>query len=240
MYCKYLLLNLQLSPEDSALSAVEGRYRDEQAKLASSVGGSNALASAGALVDDDAPTGPAASTSTSTAKSAAEVRELPNQKLALLRALLTIGDISHSFFIISQFPALVAAHPDLANLLHRLLTQSIQPAYDHIAFATTHPDLVPSFTAPRTKFVPVNQKAPVKVVLPPTFVTARAFPSTKRDFIFFFAEWKDRLPLAGDNDTVLEVLELFLPVVGLSVVKDASLFTKLCRLAQKGLEVSPF
>lgn len=221
---------------------IEPTWREAQANLVRKVGGNNALANAGALVDDDAPI--RASTSKSTASTSASttkptVRDLPNQKLSLLRALLTIGDIKRSLFIIAQYPYLVSVYPDIADLLNRLLAESIKPAYDSIATMKEVRKTTEAARVPRTHYS-TTTKTQVPPMKPTAFISARAFPKieSSRLHTFFFAEWKERLPLCEDSLETLEVLEIYLPIIGFFISNDFPLFTKLCRIICQDLEVS--
>ena len=244
-----------LSPTDDDLVKLESKWRDEQAQVARSVGGANALAMAGALTDDDAPLAgvAAASASSSTAgagkasTSAAPAQPptpAPNQKVGLLRSLLSIGDITHSFFILGQFPFLVGAFPDIADLLNRLAAVSIAPAYATISISGSNERLAADFNATRSR-VTVDSKGGEKKVHPlvKTFaLTADAFPSAKHDWTFFFPRWQERVPRAGDFAEVVTLLEeMYLPLLKAFVARQPTLLTKLLRLAAADLGVSsPF
>lgn len=236
------LCHAQLSPDDDVLAKTEAVYRDAQAQLTRAVGGSNALAQAGALVDDDAPSRPSSSTNSKAAADAAAAsakRDLPHQKLGLLRALLSIGDLEHSLFILAQYPFLVPAYPDLADLLLRLLDESIAPAYATISVAKEKGQYSHDFTAAKPKFVPASTAASKVAPVTPvnTYLSGRAFPDPNKEYVFFFADWKERLPKAGDWEEVLEVLELYLPFVGVFVSRNFSLYTKLCRIISRDIRV---
>jgi THO complex subunit 2 len=244
-----------LSPTDDDLVKLESKWRDEQATIARSVGGANALAMAGALTDDDAPVagGAASLASSSTAgagkasTSAAPAQPptpAPNQKVGLLRSLLSIGDITHSFFILGQFPFLVGAFPDIADLLNRLAAVSIAPAYATISISGSNERLAADFKATRSR-VTVDSKGGEKKVHPlvKTFaLTADAFPSAKHDWTFFFPRWQERVPRAGDFAEVVTLLEeMYLPLLKAFVARQPTLLTKLLRLAAADLGVSsPF
>lgn len=225
---------------------VQTRYRDEQMSLALSVGGANALAMAGALADDEVPfkaaasseAAPSASKSTPAALPSLS-SETPGQKLGLLRALLSIGDISHSLFILSQFPFLVPAYLDLADLLIRLLNQSITPAYESISIKKKTQQFGDDIRTPRDRFSAAS-KTLTKPPRTPEYLSGRALPRAdpNKDYIFFFAEWKDRVPKCENWDDCLEVLEVYLPFIGVFISRDFGLFTKICRIIVRDFEVS--
>ncbi|GAA5964710.1 hypothetical protein JCM3765_004364 [Sporobolomyces pararoseus] len=239
-----------LSPSDTDLSKLDSKYREEQAQLARAVGGANALAMAGALVDDEAPTsattnskGGATSTttpvassskSTSTSASAPTVppQDLPNQKVELLKALLVVGDITHSLFILAQWPILVHAFPEIADLLNRLLSVSIEPAYESISLSRRHSQWKEEFKAEKSRTM-LDSKGEKKVLIPEIkrSLTGQAFPNPRGSWTFFFPQWNERSPKAGDAEEVLTVLEkTFMPFLGIFISRDFSLLTKICRI----------
>ncbi|GAA5826823.1 hypothetical protein JCM5353_005408 [Sporobolomyces roseus] len=236
-----------LSPSDEDLTAIDGKYREEQAQLARSVGGANALAMAGALVDDETPasksaaasasSAPAASSSTASAPTVAP-QDLPNQKVGLLKALLVVGDVTHAMFILAQWPILVQAFPEIADLLNRLLSVSIKPAYDSISISRKHSQWADEFKAERSRTI-IDSKGDKKVLIPEIKrrITGDAFPDPKGEWTFFFPGWKERVPKAGDATEVLDMLEkTFLPLVTVFIARDHTLFTKICRLATQDLK----
>lgn len=227
------------------VAKIDTLYRDEQEKLARSVGGANALAMAGALVDDEAPAKATPASASAAAKAAAAASAaktpcaLPNQKLGLLKALLTLGDVTHSLFILAQFPYLVPANLDIADLLNRLLSVAIQPAYNEIALTRSHTDFQAEFQATKPKYVaPDKQRTttPSRIV---TQLTHKPFPDPNKKLLFFFPAWSSCMPKAGDWEEVLTVLEkLFLPLIGVFISRDFSLYTKICRIIVRDLSVS--
>ena len=232
-----------MSPDDSAIKALEGQWNEKQAQLTRSVGGNNALANAAALADDDIPAQASSSASkldpnASAFANAAPKRDLPNQKLALLRSLLAVGDLKHALFIIGQFPFLVQVFPDIADLLSRLLSESVQSAYNAISVATQTAEYALDFKIARPTYSSTS-KGPVRPSRPSLFISARAFPKLEsgRIYVFFFSEWKDRLPNCDSWEEVLEALEVMLPIIGVHLSNDFGLFTRICRIIKKNLEV---
>ncbi|KAK4046542.1 THO2 plays a role in transcriptional elongation [Microbotryomycetes sp. JL201] len=237
-----------LSPEDEILAKVETEYRDEQDKLARSVGGANALAMAGALVDDDATT--SATTTQSTADAAAEAaasatpRQLPNQKLDMLRALLTVGDLKHAMFIVAQYPYLVPANPDVADLLNRALSVSIEPAYASLSVYDNNVEYQDSFTATKSKYVAPDKRSQTTLPLAPTVrkpthLTYKAFPDPHKEVTFFFSAWRDHIPRCDSWESALSLLEaLYLPVIGVHISRDLCLYSKICKIVAADLGVS--
>ncbi|GAA5893597.1 hypothetical protein JCM8208_000838 [Rhodotorula glutinis] len=254
-----------LSPDDKALTAMDAAWREDQAHKARSAGGANALAMAGALVDDEAPAAkpPAAGASSSSsaassstaaaaaaAASAAPARDPPNQRLGLLEALLSIGDSTHAFFILSTFPFLARVFPRVADLVNRLVAASIAPAYDPLSPSSGNgpaAQYAAEFTAPRNRPSASSSgtKAPSAVLPPPQqqqpTLTGSAFPNAQRGtWTFFFPRWTERVPRAQGPEGVVELLEkVYLPFVGIHVARDFATFTKIVRVAVADLGSNP-
>ncbi|GAA5837682.1 hypothetical protein JCM3766R1_000555 [Sporobolomyces carnicolor] len=239
-----------LSPSDDDLNKIDTTYREEQAQLARSVGGANALAMAGALVDDESPTavkGPtgasasSSKTASASAPTASAAHELPNQKIGLLKALLAVGDITHSMFIISQWPILVHAFPEISDLLNRLLSVSIAPAYGSISISRRHAEWVAEFRSEKPRSV-LDAKGEKKTLIPEIrkSITGEPFPNARGKWTFFFPSWDERTPKAGDAEEALTVLEkTFIPFIGVNISRDFSLLTKICRIIKQDLISDP-
>ncbi|SCV72147.1 BQ2448_4841 [Microbotryum intermedium] len=232
-----------LSPDDSVLSKVESQYREDQEKAAASVGGGNALAMAGALVDDDAPTAkPTMSTASNANGDAAAAAAkpghvLPNQRLGLIKAMLSLGDLAHALFVLSQYPALVFANLEVAALLNRLVVVSLTPAFDAIDSLSLKTDASrrAELKAPRRVF-----ESSTKTLVPPPpkgrVLTSRAIPLPipNKEQFFFFPDWQTRLPKCGDAEEVLVVLEkTFAPLLGPFLALDLPAYSRICRIIKQ-------
>jgi len=201
---------------------------------------------AGALVDDEAPSStkgatPTASSSKTTSASAPTVppQDLPNQKVGLLKALLTVGDVTHSLFILTQWPILVHAFPEIADLLNRLLSVSVESAYSAISISRRHSQWAEEFVAERSRSV-LDSKGEKKVLIPEIkkLITGEPFPDPRGRWTFFFPGWDERTPKAGDAEELLVVLEkTFMPFLGIFISRDFSLFSKICRIIKNDLNV---
>lgn len=157
-------LYAHLEPADEGMEAVKQKQAKEKEErdLARRPGGGalNALARAGALVDDTvAPPVPvpaaarlrdpdtraatpakaennAGKTDTSTTKPEEEDSEpLPeplDQKVQLLRSLLCIGAIPEALYLLGRFPWLVDAFPDLPEHIHRICHYALSGVYEKL------------------------------------------------------------------------------------------------------------
>lgn len=147
-----------LYPADKDMAAVKEKLmkekEDRERKNRPGGGQMNALAMAGALVDDTIPAPTAATrlreAESSRASSAKpedkagtpksdkpdeatkeeSLTEPTDQKIALLKSLLCIGAIPESLYMLGKFPWLTDVHPDLPEYLHRILHHSLHKVYN--------------------------------------------------------------------------------------------------------------
>ena len=156
-----------------------------------------------------------------------------NQKIGLLTSLLAIGAIKPAIAIMSKFPWLVDACPEVADLMIRILKVSISPLYE--SFIITK-ERNPSFTHPRARYTAsgVVYPSPRKPVLT---LWAPTPPSTNTtDFVFFFPNWDDRIPISTSLDDLEDVIEPLLHFVGLHISRDPLFLTKFLRLGRLHLQ----
>ncbi|KAG1874783.1 transcription factor/nuclear export subunit protein 2-domain-containing protein [Suillus subalutaceus] len=164
-------------------------------------------------------------------KSAGESKP-PNQIAGLVNSLLSVGALRPAIAILTRIPWLVDAHPELADLILRTLKYSIAPLYD-ATFVLKERN--PSFTQPRTRFsatgipaVPIR-KYQLSLIAPTPPSTASV------DFVFFFPDWTQRIPLCTSFDDMVNVIEPLMGFIGLHVSRDALFVTKITRLGRSQL-----
>lgn len=165
-------------------------------------------------------------------KKPVEVKEPPNQKVGLLTALLSIGALRPAIAIMSKFPWLVDTQPEIADLMLRVLKASISGLYES-ALVTKKPN--PSFTQPRARYGSggVSLPPPRRPLLT---LWAPTPPSTSTtDFVFFFPEWAERVPVCSSLDDLIDVIEPLMHFIGLHVSRDPSFLTKFLRLGRSHL-----
>lgn len=191
----------------------------------------SALAVAAPLSDDTLPNG---STRPRTAgletKTIPEKKKTPNQKLELLIALLSVGAVRHSVAVMTQFPWMAAAYPDVVDLFIRILRVSIQPLYEKLCRPNI--EFTQSNTTPRSKYgtngviVPPPRKLAVTLIAPVP-------PNTSTtEFVFFYPHWQNAIPLCTDLSDIGDVLMPLLKFIGVQVSRDIGFVTKLCRLGK--------
>ncbi|KAG1857214.1 transcription factor/nuclear export subunit protein 2-domain-containing protein [Suillus tomentosus] len=164
-------------------------------------------------------------------KSAIESKP-PNQIAGLVNGLLSVGALRPAIAILTRIPWLVDAHPELADLILRALKYSIAPLYD-ATFVLKERN--PSFTQPRTRFSATGTLA-VPVRKYQLSLIAPTPPSTASvDFVFFFPDWTQRIPLCTSFDDMVNVIEPLMSFIGLHVSRDALFVTKITRLGRSQL-----
>jgi hypothetical protein len=164
-------------------------------------------------------------------KSAVESKP-PNQIAGLVNGLLSVGALRPAIAILTRIPWLVDAHPELADLILRALKYSITPLYD-ATFVLKERN--PSFTQPRTRFSATGTLA-VPIRKYQLSLIAPTPPSTASvDFVFFFPDWTQRIPLCTSFDDMVNVIEPLMSFIGLHVSRDALFVTKITRLGRSQL-----
>lgn len=252
----------QLAPaSDEGMNKMKEKFKDDISDRIAAAR-SNALAMAGILADDSAPSASSsrmagslgdrngalsiAGLASGAEKEPEKPAEPANARLGLLKALLSIGALQPAFWILSTYSWICDAHPEIADLLLRLCYYSISEYYFQHASPFT-PSSAES-SAYNTKRASLSQgrsrySTAEKKVLPPqsTLHTISGNPeepprSTRdgrwREFTYFFAEWKDRLPICKNGEEVLEVVSQYLRLVGVHAGRNRKLLSRLLRIAK--------
>lgn len=227
-----------LDPEDEILISLHEKWKsdmDERAFLATA----SALALAAPLTDDnDLP-----SSQNQRQQQQQEKKEEPTknsdgsikypayQKIGLLNALLSVGSLYPSLFILSRFPNIVDPYPEVADLLHRLINYFITPLYEKYGSPFDNSAL-PSFKA---KKLPTSITRDLNLVDPNLSIALRGLncitgltePSLIR---FFYEPWTSDLQQVTDLDGLLKLSNLLLKFSGPLLSRDVTLLVKLCRI----------
>jgi THO complex subunit 2 len=162
-------------------------------------------------------------------KKAADTADSQPQKVGLLGALLTVGALRPAIAIMSKFPWVVDAYPEIADLMLRVMKHSLSPLYESTLVTK---ERNPSFTQPRARYgaggVSISpQRKPQLTLWAPTP------PSTHTtDFVFFFPDWASRVPLCSSLDDLVDVIEPLMRFIGLHISRDPLFVTKFTRLGR--------
>lgn len=161
-----------------------------------------------------------------------EVKEVPNQRLGLLHALLSLGALRPAIALLSKFPWLVDAFPELADLLLRVLKHSIAGLYE--ATWPSGPDKS-SFSRAKARFgTSGTVSAPER--RPHITLSAPTPPSTNTtNFIFFYPGWTERIPVCSTLEDVVDIIEPLLNFVGVHVSRDVNFLAKFLRVGRSHL-----
>ncbi|CBF86420.1 hypothetical protein AN2226.2 [Aspergillus nidulans FGSC A4] len=231
------------------------KEKAERERAARPGGGVNALMTAGALSDDTLPiprirdsearsaTPGKDQEAERTAAAKSEENELPepsDQKVLLLKSLLAIGAIPESLFILSKFPWLMDAYPELPEFIHRILHHCLSKVY-----ASVRP-LPPISELREQKQIPSHDqtgvpKGHIKLTEAPQRRTLRWAQLDKEDtndgtdYRFYWDDWSDNIPICQSVDDVFALCESFLNISGHKIGQDSSLLTKLARIGRHSL-----
>ncbi|KAJ3922736.1 transcription factor/nuclear export subunit protein 2-domain-containing protein [Lentinula edodes] len=221
-----------LSPDDSDMDNVRSAYMKEVPSRVSSAKMSQ-LAMAMPL-----ESGTSLLSSVKTKVAAPEIKKVPepknppNQKTGILLALLSIGAMKPAVGILSRFPWLVDAQPDIADLLIRIMKLSISQLYDSLIDTK---ERNPDFTQPRPRFsgtglAPPPPRKPILSLLAPNPPS-----SSTVDYVFFFPNWNEQIPICTSLDDLVYVIEPLLRFIGLHISRDPLFLTKFVRLGRQHL-----
>lgn len=228
-----------LDPEDEVLISLHEKWKsdmDERAFLATA----SALALAAPLTDDnDLPGLQSQRQQQQQQEKKEEPAKNPDgsikypayQKIGLLNALLSVGSLYPSLFILSRFPNIVDPYPEVADLLHRLVNHSITPLYEKYGkpFDT---NALPSFKA---KKLPTSITRDLNLVDPSPSIISRGLNCltglTEPSLIkFFYESWTSDLQQVRNLEELLQLSNLLLKFSGPLLSRDVTLLVKLCRI----------
>ena len=152
-----------------------------------------------------------------------------NQKVALLTSLLAVGALKPSVAILAKFPWLVDSNPEIADLILRTLRHSISHLYESLLITK---ERNPSFTLPRSRIGPsgASQPVPRKSII--TLWAPTPPGTSSNDFVFFFPDWVEQVPICSTVDDLIDVIDPLLRFIGLHVSRDPLFLTKFLRLGR--------
>ncbi|KZS97683.1 hypothetical protein SISNIDRAFT_481583 [Sistotremastrum niveocremeum HHB9708] len=227
-----------LSPGDEEMPKIERDYLDSL-QTAASASSTNALAAAAPLSKDDIPQRPRqmapepSKSATQSKKGNVVPRQPLVQKIGITAALLSLGAIRPAVSLITKFPWMVHSHPEISDLLLRILKISIKPRFD--SYFPRNMEHVASLTQPRMKWFSggrVEAQAPKPVLT----VWAPTPPGTvSTEFVFFYPHWQQNIPLCeSDRDTEF-VIEPLVNLLGFQIHRDLNFVVQLCQVARQQL-----
>ena len=174
----------------------------------------NKLALAGALVDDDAPTG--AENAENGQTNAAPPKSPPEHRILLLQALLAIGDVKHASYLISRYPWIVQMHAQIADLVMRNVNYALEPIYESI----TDPRILSAPKGPSKADVPVTNT--LWVPSPPD--------SLEMSYRFFYPDWVGQQSQWHSIEDVIKNAWPILERVRSMAIRNSQAVVRLCRI----------
>ncbi|OAV88067.1 hypothetical protein PTTG_29171 [Puccinia triticina 1-1 BBBD Race 1] len=190
------------TPEELYLMTAESNWRQEVMTKALNAGPQNSLSMAGAL-DNSGLMGSYSKTTASeipegaSATASIKSRSAPNQKAGLLSALLSIGALHESLFILSIPNHQYLAHqdPNISALFLRLVDVALDPAYRKCELSVQNSKLSQSnLTRPKKRYAGGPAHLLIDAEVPKSILSARVIPrvaslgatSVKTEPVFFW------------------------------------------------------
>ncbi|KAJ5165310.1 uncharacterized protein N7500_007140 [Penicillium coprophilum] len=175
----------------------------------------------------------------STSKTENELPDPSDQKVLLLKSLLAIGAIPESLFVISKFPWLMEAYPELPEFIHRILHHSLNKVYVQFRPLSSIDDF------PGAQYIVTSDqnsaKGQIGLTPPPARRVLRWAQLDKEDtndgtdYRFYWDDWADNIPVCQSIDDVFALCSSFLNLSGHKIGQDASLLAKLVRIGKGSL-----
>lgn len=232
---RFVDLMPHLSPDEKGMTKLHEEYKNALSDRAMSAKG-NALSMAAPLTADDGEGGALSDARDGNGQKDANAvpHVMPNQVLGLLKALLAIGEIRHAFLILGKYPWLCGAFPEVSDLLCRLLNVMIEPIYSSVALSKQIDASLGYLTVPqRYRF---DNKKQELIPLPPpradvTSLAPEPLGTHLADFVYFFPEWREKLPRCTDDQFLSEFVP-YLRMLGPYLSRNLTLFQRICRIGK--------
>jgi THO complex subunit 2 len=244
--------------DDDSMSELEDKLKKEKLERETKAkpgGGINALMLAGALPDDTIPTPisrardadarsgtPAKDSEAATVKDDEEKEHSPDireQKVDLLKSLLTIGAVPEALYMLSRFPWLMDI-PELPDYIHRIVHHCLSKLYTPLRPMQGVDQIrgirpIPSFDQ---SGVPKGQVRLIEAAPRKLLRWAHPDKEDREDGInyrFYWDHWADMIPVCQTVDDFFGLASSLLNVSGFRIGQDPLLMSKIARIAQNSL-----
>lgn len=206
---------LQLSPDDEEMENIRKKFIESTASRAGPV---NALSST-VLADDDPP-------STSNAKDAESTgppaKPPPEQRIQLLQALLSLGDVSAAQYFLAKYPWLAQSHPAIGDLILRLIAHALEDVFRAE---------IPGFEDIDEDIADRNAVGDREIV--PTLYAPSPPETSTKVFKFFYPGWRDGAEKWMSRQEIHDKgMRWFSLVRGIGG-RAGSVMAKICRIGTK-------
>ena len=163
-------------------------------------------------------------------KKVEEPKEIPNQRLGILHALLSVGALRPAIAMISQYPWIVDAHPELCDLIIRILEHSIKTLYERMV--VLRKDDMKDFTAAKARWGPSGLVATPERKPHVTLIAPEPPCTSSVDFVFFFPDWTRYIPVCQSEEDIVDVVEPLMKFIAPHVSRGYVFFTKFIRIGR--------
>ena len=257
-------------PLDTDMEKVREEKMEEKAereRLNRPGGGTNALLSAAPLPDDtlegqsreatrlrdvesarkQQKADLATSRSTPVAQSQDKMDELPapaDQKVQLLKSLLSIGALPEALYLLGRFPWLPDAYPELSEYIHRILHHCVNKLYESRRPLKDESGLRTQKKIAELEVMGVSHRQ-VRLTEPPPRRIMRWAQLDRDDagdaidYRFYWDDWADIIPVCQNVDDLFTLCSTLLNYSGVKIGKDPALLLKLCRIGSSSLASDP-
>jgi THO complex subunit 2 len=208
---------LQLSPNDTEMETIREEYIRS---ISSGSGPENALSLS--MLVDDAPSTSGTSTTGEGDVPAAKPRSPPEQRISLLQALLAIGDIPASQYLLAKFPWVAQRNPQIADLILRIVGNALEPLYRSIlpGFESSEEIVDDRLDKDHTRG---------KEIVPTLWAPCPPETPTKI-FRFFYPAWKDDLEVWSSWEDIQKKGMRWLALVRGLGGRANGVMAKICRI----------
>ena len=172
-----------------------------------------------------------------------ELPEPSEQKVQLLKSLLTIGALPEALYMLGRYPWLVEVFPEMPDYIHRILHYMLSKVYKSLQPLQDQPTLQEQ-----------QQTTEEGAVRGLQLVKLANAPSRKRkrwaqldqdnvnekdevvDYRFYWDEWADTIPACQGVDDVFTMCSTLLNLSGVRIGQDPTLLMKLARIGSHSLQ----
>lgn len=183
-------------------------------------GPDNALANS-ILADDEPPSTSSANEAEPTGPPA---KPPPEQRIQLLQALLSLGDVTSAQYFLAKYPWTAQSHPAIADLILRLIATALEDVFR---------DEVPGLDSVDEDLASTQEQAQSDKEVIPTLYAPSPPETSAKVFKFFYPDWRvDAEKWTTWTDIHERGLRWFSLVRGMGG-RAGSVMAKICRIGTK-------
>jgi THO complex subunit 2 len=189
--------------------------------VSSRSGPSNALSNS-VLLDDDDP----ASSSSAAEVTGPPPKPPPEQRIQLLQALLSIGDLPDAEFLLARFPWVAQSHPVISDVIMQIVSHALEGVYR--SFVAGQPEGIDDRELELDgSIIPLDAKE--KEVVPTLYNPPPPETPTKR-FELFYPAWSAHLEKWERPEEIREKGLRWLSLTRGLGARTVDVMVKICRL----------